>query len=97
MNASSERSGEHKSALVSGRHSNKQAEEVLREYGKAERYIWNEKMLRTLVRGVKGRGVGFTYDRECQRSYNPVFAEHVLLSLKAIHREVIGLRNGEKH
>ena len=54
MNASSERSGEYKSAPVSGQAPDKQAEEDLWTIHKAERYVWSEKMLRTLARGVKG-------------------------------------------
>ena len=54
MNPSSERSSEAKSALVSGCASDKQAEEDLWSHYKAERYVWSEKMLRTLARGVKG-------------------------------------------
>ena len=54
MNASSERSSEMNSALVSWLAPNKQAEEDLWTNYKAERYVWSEKMLRTLARGVKG-------------------------------------------
>ena len=54
MNPSSERSGEAKSASVSGQVPDKQAEEDLWTLYKAERYVWSEKMLRTLARGVKG-------------------------------------------
>lgn len=54
MNPSSQRSSEAKSALVSGIASDKQAEEDLWSHYKAERYVWSEKMLRTLARGVKG-------------------------------------------
>ena len=54
MNPSSERSGEAKSALVAGPTSDKQAEEDLWSTHRAERYVWSEKMLRTLARGVKG-------------------------------------------
>jgi RNA-directed DNA polymerase len=54
VNPSSERRSENKSALVSGTASNKQAEETLWSTYKAERFVWSEKMLRTLARGVKG-------------------------------------------
>ncbi len=54
MNPSSKRSGENKSASVSGAAPDKQAEEDLWRLYKAERYVWSEKMLRTLARGVKG-------------------------------------------
>ena len=54
MNPSSDRSGENKSAAVSGPSPDKQAEEDLWTLYKAERYVWSEKMLRTLARGVKG-------------------------------------------
>ena len=55
MNASSEREDESKSALVSRHNSNKQAEEVLRKYGKSERHLCKAKLPRTLVRGDKVR------------------------------------------
>ncbi len=54
MNASSKRNSEIKSASVSGQGTDKQAEEDLWSTYKAERYVWSEKMLRTLARGVKG-------------------------------------------
>ena len=53
MNASSERSGESPPASVSAK-PDKQAGESLWQSHKAERGVWSEKMLKTLVRGVKG-------------------------------------------
>lgn len=53
MNTSSERSGEAKPATVPAQ-PDKQAGESLWGVHKAERGVWSEKMLRTLVRGVKG-------------------------------------------
>ena len=54
MNASSKGTHESSSASVPVNQPDKQAEEVLRDYGKSERGVWSEKMLRTLARGVKG-------------------------------------------
>ena len=54
MNASSKGSGEYKPASVPNRGTDKQAGEDLWEVHRAERYVWSEKMLRTLARGVKG-------------------------------------------
>jgi len=53
VNASSERSGECQPASVPAK-PDKQAGESLWQVHKAERGVWSEKMLRTLVRGVKG-------------------------------------------
>ena len=53
MNASSERNREAEPALVPAQ-PDKQAGEDLWHVHKAERGVWSEKMLRTLVRGVKG-------------------------------------------
>ena len=96
MNPSSQRNDQHKPASVSGTCSNKQAEEVLRNYGKSEGRLWSEKMLRTLARGAKGRN-WLSAAKNVNRAKTLSFAEHVVLSLKAMHREAVGLRNGVKH
>lgn len=54
MNPSNERDREAKPASVPAQALDKQAGESLWQIHKAERGIWSEKMLRTLVRGVKG-------------------------------------------
>lgn len=54
MNPSNERDREAKPASVPTKALDKQAGESLWQVHKAERGVWNEKMLRTLVRGVKG-------------------------------------------
>jgi len=54
VNASNERSGGIKPARVPNTSTDKQAGEDLWSIYKAERYVWSEKMLRTLARGVKG-------------------------------------------
>lgn len=64
MNPSNERDREAKPASVSTKALDKQVGESLWQVHKAERGVWNEKMLRTLVRGVKGCGVdGITVNR----------------------------------
>jgi hypothetical protein len=54
VNASSERDRESTPASVPAKVLDKQAGESLWQTHKAERGVWSEKMLRTLVRGVKG-------------------------------------------
>ena len=54
MNTSSDRSGEDPPAAVPAQQPDKQAGESLWQVYKAEHGVWSEKMLRTLVRGVKG-------------------------------------------
>lgn len=54
MNASSERRREDKPAIVRAHQPDKQGGESLWLTHKAERGVWSEKMLRALVRGVKG-------------------------------------------
>ena len=54
MNASNERDREPTPALVPAEGLGKQAGESLRQVPWVERGVWSEKMLRTLVRGVKG-------------------------------------------
>ena len=96
MNVSSERNDELNSALVSSRRSNKQAEEVLRKYGKTERPVCSAKLSRTFVRGDKVRNTPSTLlTINGVESLN--FAERVVLSLEVLPREATGLRNGVKH
>ena len=94
-NASSERNDEQTSALVSSHSSNNPAEEVLREYGKTERLICSMKLLRTLVRGDKV-GNSLSVLGTINQADSLYFAERVVFSLRALHREATGLRNGVK-
>ena len=96
MNPSRERRKTNQSVLVPSQYSVKQTEEALRKYGKTKVYLWNAKMLGTLVRGDKGRNRLRT-TKNVTEAKLLTFAERVLFSLRAIHREAIGLRNGVKH